>query len=309
MEAINSSTSKRRFRIPPHRKNLFYGLLFTSPAIIGFVFFTIGPMIASLVMSFTDYSVIKEAEFVGLENYKRLFSGEAPFFFKSVLVTIYFVLLNVPLGILFAFSVALLLNNKIKGFSFLRLVYYIPTIVPIVASSMIWMWMMNPDFGLLNYLLEKLNLPTSKWLFDEKTVIPSIAMMAVWGTGNIMVVFLAGLQGISRQLYEAIEIDGGGTLRKLIHVTIPLMTPIIFFNGVMHMIASMQAFLPAYIITEGGPNNSSMFYVYYLYREAFVFQNFGGSTAMAWLLFLGIAGMTFLAFLTSKKWVFYEGDN
>jgi multiple sugar transport system permease protein len=204
--------------------------------------------------------------------------------------------------------VALLLNNKVKGWLILRLVYYIPTIVPIVASSMIWMWMMNPDFGLLNDLLKRLGLPTSEWIFADNTVVPSIALMSIWATGNLMVVFLAGLQSIPGHLYEAIEIDGGGTFRKLIHITLPMMTPIIFFNGVMHLIASMQAFLPAYIMTEGGPNNSSMFYVYYLYREAFVQQDFGGSTAMAWLLFLGIALVTGFIFLTSKKWVFYEGD-
>ncbi|WEK56262.1 MAG: sugar ABC transporter permease [Candidatus Cohnella colombiensis] len=283
--------------------------MFTSPAVLGFILFAAGPMLASLVMSFTNYSVIGDVKFIGFDNYTRLFTGEAPFYFKSIMVTVYLVVLNVPLGIIGAFLVALLLNNKVRGWSILRLVYYIPTIVPIVASAMIWMWMMNPDFGLLNYLLEELHLPTSKWLFGEDSVIPSLVMMAVWSTGNIMVVFLAGLQGVPHHLFEAIEIDGGGTFRKLIHVTLPLMTPIIFFNAVMHMIASMQTFLQAYIITDGGPNNSSLFYVYYLYREAFTFQNIGGSTAMAWVLFVGIATMTGLAFLTSKKWVFYEGDD
>lgn len=289
-------------------KNMLRGLLFTSPAIIGFILFAAGPMLASLVMSFTNYSVIGKTEFIGLDNYISLFTGETPFFYKAISVTLYLVVLNVPLGIAASFLVALLLNNKVKGWPILRLIYYVPTIVPIVAASMIWMWMMNPDFGLVNYVLRELGLPTSKWLYGESTVIPTLVMMAVWATGNIMVVFLAGLQGIPSHLYEAIEIDGGGTFRKLLHVTLPLMTPIIFFNGVMHMIASMQAFLQAYIITEGGPNNASLFYVYYLYREAFVFQNLGGSTAMAWVLFAGIAALTGLAFATSRKWVFYEGD-
>jgi multiple sugar transport system permease protein len=291
------------------KRNLIAGLLFTSPAIVGFLLFSIGPMIASLILSFTDYSVVKETQFVGLANYSRLLTGEDPFFYQSVKVTIYFVLLNVPAGIIVSFLLAVLLNQKVKGWQFFRIIFYMPTIVPMVATTMIWMWLMNPDFGLLNTVLQSAGLPTSKWVFGQDTVIPSLVMMAVWSTGSIMVVFLAGLQGIPGELYEAIEVDGGNVFAKFFHITLPLMTPIIFFNTVMHMISSIQAFLQAYIITQGGPNNASLFYVYYLFREAFEFQNLGGAFAISWLLFGFVAVCTFIAFKTSKKWVFYGGDN
>ncbi len=291
------------------KNRLGLGLLFVSPAIIGYIVFSAGPMLASLILSFTDYSVVRSAKFIGLDNYIRLFSGEDPFFYNSMKTTLYFVALNVPLGIIASLGVALLLNNKVKGWSIFRVVFYIPTIVPFVATAMIWMWLLNPEFGLVNSVLRALHLPAGNWMFGEATVIPSFAMMAIWSAGNIMVVFLAGLQGIPGELYESIEVDGGHTLVKLFHVTLPLMTPIIFFNIVMHMIASMQAFLQAYIITQGGPNNSSMLFVYYLYRESFEFQNIGGASAIAWVLFAGIALFTMAAFYTSKWWVFYGGDD
>lgn len=291
------------------KRNLIAGLLFTLPAILGFVLFSIGPMIASFILSFTNYSVVKETEFVGLDNYIRLFSGADPFFYQSIKVTLYFVLLNVPAGIIASFLVAVLLNKKVKGWPVFRVIFYIPTIVPIIATTMIWMWLMNPDFGLINSVLRDLGLPTSKWLFGESTVIPSLVLMAVWTTGNMMVVFLAGLQGIPGELYEAIEVDGGNAISKFFHITLPLMTPIIFFNMVMHMIASMQGFLQPYIITQGGPNNASLFYVYYLFREAFEFQNLGGAFAISWILFAFVAFFTILVFASSKKWVFYGGEN
>lgn len=290
------------------RRNLRAGLLFSLPALLGFLLFTAGPMIISLVMSFTDYSIAKPVSFVGLKNYVDLFSGQDIFFWNSVKVTLIFALCNVPACLVTAFLIALLLNmKKLPCLPFLRAVFYIPTIIPIIATAMIFMWMMSPDFGLFNYLLGLLGLPGSGWIYDASSVLPSLLMMTAWCSGNIMVVFLAALQGIPRSLYEAIEVDGGGQIRKFRHITLPMMTPTIFFNLVMFMVSSLQAFLQAYIMTQGGPLNSTNYLVYYLYRTAFEFMEMGKASALGWVLFVIIASLTGLMFYLSKYWVVY-GD-
>ena len=284
------------------------GFVFTLPAILGFLMFSAGPMIASFVLSFTNYSISRPMEFVGFQNYHALLSGADSFFYNSLKVTLIFVSLNVPVCIGAAFMIALLLNSRnIKGRSALRAMFYVPTIVPIIATAMIFMWMMSPDFGLFNAVLRSVGIPSSKWIYAEGSVLPSLLLMTAWGSGNIMVVFLAGLQGIPTQLYEAIVVDGGGAVAKFKHVTLPLMTPTIFFNTVMFLISSMQAFLQAYIMTQGGPNNATNFIVYYLYRQAFEFGNIGMANSLGWVLFLMIVGVSALLFWSSKYWVFY-GD-
>jgi len=283
------------------------GLLFAMPAILGFLIFVFGPMIASLIYSLTDYSVFSDnTSFVGLNNYINMFSGEDPFFYKSISVTFYYVFLSVPLGIIFAFLLAILLNTDIKGKAIFRTIFYLPSIVPVVASAMIWLWLFNPDLGLINNMLTSVGLPTSLWLFSEGTVIPSIVIMGLWGVGGNMIIFLAGLNGIPDHYYEAIEVDGGNTLHKFWHITIPMMTPTIFFTTVMGFISGFQVFTEAYILTGGGPNNSSLFYVFYIWREAFSNSNMGYASALAWVLFIII--MFFTAFIfKSSKWVYYEG--
>lgn len=290
------------------KKEYIYGLLFASPAILGFLIFTLGPMVASLVLSFTDYAIVNNAKFIGLSNFKRLFDGTDPFFYKSLGVTSYYVLLSVPLSTVFAFCMALLLNNEIKGRALFRTIFYLPSIVPVVASSMIWMWLLNPDLGMVNNVLRALNLPTSQWIFSETTVIPSLVIMSLWTTGGTMVIFLAGLQDIPTQLYEAIEVDGGNRKHKLLYITIPMMTPTIFFNLVMGFIGGFQVFSQAFVMTQGGPNNASLFYVFYLYREAFTFSRMGSACAIAWILFIIITILTVIIFKTSKSWVYYEGE-
>ncbi len=256
------------------KKGLFYGLLFTSPAILGFLLFTLGPMIASLVLSLTDYNVFKEqVAFTGFDNYIRLFSGEDDLFYKSLGATFYFVALRVPA----------------------------------VASAMIWMWLLNPDLGLINSVLSSLHLPTSSWLYGEGSVIPSVVLTTLWGIGGTVIIFLAGLSGIPQQYYEAIEVDGGGWYSKLRHITIPMVTPTIFFNTIMTIIGSFQVFNEAYILTEGGPNNKSLFYVFYLWRTGFRDTEMGYASALAWVLFVIILFFTFIVFRSSKSWVYYEG--
>jgi len=290
------------------RKETITGVLFTLPAIIGFIVFAAGPMIASFVLSFTNYSITKTTEFVGLSNYKELFTGQDVFFYNSLKVTLLFVVMNVPVCVGTAFVIALILNSKnLKGLPFLRAVFYVPTVVPIVATAMIFMWMMSPDFGLFNVILKAFGLPTSKWIYSESSVLPSLLIMTAWGSGSIMVVFLAGLQGIPGYLYEAIVVDGGGAFAKFKHVTLPLMTPAIFFNVIMFLISSMQAFLQAYIMTQGGPNSSTNFIVYYLYRVAFEFQEIGKASSLGWVLFIMIVVISAILFWSSKFWVVY-GD-
>jgi multiple sugar transport system permease protein len=290
------------------RKGLLYGLLFTAPAILGFIIFTLGPMIASLVLSLTDYNVFKDqTSFIGFDNYIKMFSGEDDLFYKSLGVTFYFVILRVPAVIILSFFIALLLNMNVKGRAMFRTIIYLPSIVPAVASAMIWMWLMNPDLGLINSVLAWLQLPTSNWLYSEGSVIPSVVLTTLWGIGSTVIIFLAGLSGIPKQYYEAIDVDGGGWYNKLRHITIPMVTPTIFFNTIMTIIGSFQVFNEAYILTEGGPNNKSLFYVFYLWRTGFRDTEMGYASALAWILFIIIMFFTFIVFKTSKSWVHYEG--
>jgi len=290
------------------RRGLWYGLLFTAPAILGFIIFTLGPMIASLALSLTDYNVFKEqTSFIGFDNYTRMFSGEDDLFYKSLGVTFYFVVLRVPAVIIISFAVALLLNMNVKGRAMFRTIIYLPSIVPAVASAMIWMWLMNPDLGLLNSLLGWFNLPGSNWLYAEGSVIPSVVLTTLWGIGSTVIIFLAGLSGIPHSYYEAIDVDGGGWYSKLRHITIPMVTPTLFFNTIMTIIGSFQVFNEAYILTQGGPNNRSLFYVFYLWRSGFRDTEMGYASALAWILFIIIMAFTYIVFKTSKSWVHYEG--
>ncbi|GGD96019.1 carbohydrate ABC transporter permease [Paenibacillus nasutitermitis] len=284
-----------------------WGVLFALPAIAGFLIFSLGPIIASMVISLTDWQIGQSLSFIGFENYNQIFAHDE-LFAKSASVTTYYALGSVPVVLVLAFIVALLLNQKVKGLPVFRTIYYLPVVVPSVASSMLWLWLFNPDFGLLNMILKSVGLPGSDWIYAESSVIPSLIIMSTWGIGNAMIIFLAGLQNTPAHLYEAVEVDGGSAFRKLIHVTIPLMTPTIFFNLIMSLISSFQIFNQAYIMTEGGPNNSSLFYVYYLYRKAFTETKVGYASALAWILFIVVMVLTFIVFKTSRKWVYYEGE-
>lgn len=303
-----SQNPKLPVLIKARNKEQFFGVLFALPAILGFLIFFLGPMIASLYFSFTDYALFNSPKFIGFQNYKDLFSGTDPFFYKSLLVTSYYVVLNVPASIIFAFILALLLNNEIKGRPFFRAIFYLPSIVPAVASAMIWMWLLNPDLGLVNNILSALHLPTSQWLFAESSVIPSVVLTGLWTTGGTMVIFLAGLSGIPDVYYEAVEIDGGNAFHKFFNVTLPMVSPTIFFNTIMAIISSFQVFTQAYILTQGGPDNASLFYVFLLWREGFRNTRMGYASALAWVLFIIILVFTFFVFKSSNSLVYYEGE-
>ena len=216
--------------------------------------------------------------------------------------------MSVPTAIIFAFLVAMLLNADVKGKGFFRTIFYLPSVVPIVAMAAIWMWIFNPDMGLANHILKAMHLPVSTWLSGESSVLPTLVFINLWTTGSTMVIFLAGVQDVPRELLEAVEIDGGGFFAKLFHVTVPMMTPTIFYNVVMGVINGFQIFTQSYVMTQGGPNNSSLFYVYYLYREAFEFGRMGNACAVAWVLFLIIMVLTAVIFKFSDQWVYYGGE-
>ncbi|RKP54095.1 sugar ABC transporter permease [Cohnella endophytica] len=283
-----------------------WGMLLALPVTLGLLFFAIGPIVASFVFSMTDWHIGGQSSFVGLNNYETILTKD-PVFTKSLFVTVYYVLATVPVAILAAFGLAMLLNRKVKGLSVFRTIFFLPSIVPRIAGTMLWLWLFNPDFGLLNSIFEYFGLPGSQWIYAEETAIPSIALMSVWGVGNYMIIFLAGLQSVPTHLYEAVEVDGGGAWRKFFHVTLPSMTPTIFFNMVMMQIGAFQSFDSVYVMTQGGPNNATLLYVVYLYRIAFTETKIGYASALSWILFVIIVALTLITFRTSRKWVYYEG--
>lgn len=303
---MNSRTAKKKMNLK-EKSQLKWGYFFIAPAIIGLICFSFGPMLFSLGISFTKWDVITAKEFIGLDNYKALFHD--PLFFKSLKVTLYYTLLSVPLITCVPLLIAMLLNTKVKGISIFRAIFYVPSIVPIVASAAVWMYIYNPMYGLLNSILKALGLHTHNFIFSETGAVPSLAVMALWAAGNTVVIYLAGLQGVSRQLYEAAEIDGAGAVARFFHITVPMMTPIIFYNFVMAIINSMQIFTQAYIMTDGGPANATFFYSLMVYRTAFKQSRMGYSAAMSWIFFIIIAILTLLVFKSQKKWVVYENGD
>ncbi|MDR0909716.1 MAG: sugar ABC transporter permease [Spirochaetaceae bacterium] len=285
-------------------QNLKWGYIFIAPCIIGLLVFNLGPMLFSLMASFTEWDMITPMKFVGLKNFKQIFTTAIAA--KSIQVTFYYALLSVPLITLCTFLTAILLNSSIKGISIFRTIIYIPSIVPIVASSALWLYIFNPMFGLLNSIARALSLPTSNYIFSPTGAVPWLSVMAVWMAGNTVVIYLAGLQGISKDLYEAADLDGANAFQSLIHITVPMMTPIIFYNMLMALISSMQTFTQVYMMTNGGPANATLFMSLYLYNEAFKYQHMGYASAVSWILFIFIAIITAVVFATSGNWVFYE---
>ena len=273
---------------------------------LGFLLWQLGPILGSLYIAMTDWRIAGTPSWIGLENFRQIFT-EDRLFRKSLWVTTYYSLGSVPLRMLFAFALAVLLNQKIRALPIFRTIFYLPSIVPLIASSVLWIWLFNPDFGLLNAVLRPLGFPKLQWIYASDSVIPALILMSLWDIGPMMIIFLAGLQGVPRQLYEAVEIDGGNPWHKMRHITLPMVTPTILFNLILSIIGTMQTFVQPYVMTEGGPNNSSLLYVLYLYRKAFEESQMGYASALAWILFVVIAVLSFFVFRTSNRWVYYEG--
>ncbi len=283
--------------------------LFILPWAIGFLVFTLGPIIASFALGFMEYDMVNAPIFVGIKNFVELFKD--PLFFKSMANTLYIVVLAVPLGLVAAFAMALLLNQKVFAQAAYRTAYYIPSIVPAVATASLWLYVLQPQWGLLNGVIEWFGIPGPGWLASEVWSKPAIIMLMVWGSGGSMVIFLAGLQDIPKEYYEAAEIDGANWFYKFLYVTLPLMTPTIFFSLVMGIIGTFQVFSVIFVLTDGmgGPVNSTLVYLIYVYRNAFVFFRMGYASAMAWILFIIILALTIINFRFARFWVHYESGN
>lgn len=297
-------TSQRKPRL---NRETLWGYIFIGPWIIGFVIFTLGPVLASFGLSFADYELLTPPRWVGVKNYVDLLTHDR-LFRLSLYNTVYYTLFSVPLGIVVAFILALLLNVRLPGMNFFRTVFYLPSVTSGVAVSLLWLWLFNPQYGLVNYLLRSVGLPAPGWLVDPAWAKPAFILMSLWGVGSTAVIFLAGLQGIPESLYEAAVIDGANTWQKFRYVTVPMMTPVVFFNLIMGVIGSFQVFTSAYVMTGGGPQDATLFYVLYLFRQGFQLLRMGYAAAMAWILFILMVALTWLQFRFSEKWVYYESE-
>ncbi len=286
------------------RKQWGSGWLCVSPWLLGFVIFGGGPMLFSLLISFCDYDILNPPTFIGLHNYRWMFT-EDKLFPVSMRNTL-FMVLGIPLGLAVSLGIALLLNLSIRAMAVWRTFFYLPAIVPMVAASILWIWMLNPSGGLINLALGLVGVEGPRWLQSPEWSKPAIILMGLWGSGGGMIIWLAGLKGISRDLYEAASIDGANAWQRFISITIPQLTPYIFFNLVMGLIGTFQVFGQAFIMTEGGPANSTLFYVYHLFNNAFRYGHMGYAAAMAWVLFVLVMGVTVVQLKLSKRWVYYE---
>jgi multiple sugar transport system permease protein len=285
------------------------GLSFTSPYLLGLAALTFYPVAASFYYSLCRYGVFSPPEFLGAANYTEMFARD-PRLMTSFWNTFVYTIFAVPLGMVVALVLALLLNLKVRGQAFYRTFFFLPAIVPIVASSVLWIWVLNPQFGLINTVLRSLNVPEAwipNWLASPKWSKPALILMSTWGAGHTMILYLAALQEVPRELYEAAEIDGAGSWGRIVHVTLPMISPILFFTLVMGLIGSFQYFTQAWIMTSGGPADSTLFYSLYLFNQAFLNFRMGYASAMAWVLFLIILVATALVFRAAARRVHYEG--
>lgn len=289
------------------RREAVFGYLFAAPWLIGFFALTLGPMVASLVLSFTDYTLVAPPHPVGLRNYGQLFRGD-PLFWTSIGNTIYYTVFTVPLSIVVSLLIALLLNQPIKGVRVFRTIFYLPAVTSSVAVVLLWGWLLNPNVGLVNRGLSLLGLPGPGWFSSETWSKPGLILLALWSVGQGMVVYLAGLQAVPQTLYEAAAIDGAGPIRRFRHITIPGISPTIFFTLILSIIASFQVFTPAFVLTQGGPLNSTLFYVLYMFQQGFQYLHMGYATAMAWVLLAIVLLITLVQFAFSGRWVYYEGE-
>lgn len=294
-------------KLGSRKKETLWFFFFISPWLIGFLLLTLGPLLSSIYLSFTDWDLFTKANFVSVDNYIRLFSKDK-LFWKSIYNTFYYAFIAVPLTMILSLFMSYLLTQKVKGLRTFRTIFYMPSIVPIVASSMVFIWLLAPDIGLVNEFLALFGIDGPAWLWDERYVKFSFVFMAIWGVGGSMILLISGMQGIPDELYESASLDGAGKLKQFFNITIPMLTPVIFFNLVMGIISSLQAFSQVYIMTEGGPNNASKMIVPYLFDNAFKYYRMGYASSIAWILFIIILLLTLLVFKTSSLWVYYEGE-
>jgi multiple sugar transport system permease protein len=300
------SILNRRPWLNASRREALTFYLLISPWLIGFLVFVLGPMLASLYFSFTEWNLLKPPVWIGARNYVRM--ANDPLIAQAFKVTGLFTLVYVPLELIGGLGLALLLNQKVRGLRGFRTMFYLPSVVSGVAYVVLWMWIFHPRAGLLNTILGFIGIEGPTWLASPDWALPAIVIMSLWGLGRTMVIYLAGLQGIPQQLYESAALDGANSWRQFWAITLPLLTPTIFFNLVLSIIATSQTFTQAFVATNGGPLDSTLFYVLYLYRQAF--QNFrmGYASAMAWVLFVVVLSLTLIVIRSARSWVYYEND-
>lgn len=299
------ATRARRPRMTRRqRRDLWLGLAFVSPWLVGFLVFTVYPVIASLYFSFTDYNVVSAPRWIGLRNYTDLFAD--PLFGKTLYNTLYLAIIGIPFSLVLSLMIAMLLNKKVKLQGFFRTLYFLPSVVPAVAAALLWRWFLNPDYGPVNEFLWQLGINGPGWLADPTWSKPALILASLWGVGGSMVIYLAGLQNVPTPLYEAADLDGANRWQRFRYVTLPMLSPVILFNLIMGIITSFQAFTNIYIMTGGGPSNSTLVYALYLYQNAFQFFRMGYASAMAWVLLL-ITALALVGIFRTSGWVHYEG--
>lgn len=279
--------------------------LFISPWLVGFVLLMLVPMLTSAYISLTRWNLLKPPVFVGLENFKTIFAD--PLFYKSMRVTFTYTLFAVPLNIVLSVFMAILLNNKIKGMNVYRTLFYLPAVVSGVVIALVWMWMFQPEFGIINNLLSYIGIKGPKWIYDENWAMPSLILMSLWNVGGNIVLYLAALQGVPTEQYEAASIDGARWLDKFLNITLPGISPTLLFTTLTGVINSLQTFTQAYVMTNGGPNESTTFYAYYIYNNAFVYRKMGEASAQGWIMFAIICAISLLIMKTSAGKVYYDG--
>lgn len=303
--AISAARAESRAK----RRDNLYGYLFLGPWLLGFLLLFMGPGIASLYFSLTKYDVLSAPEFVGAQNYAQMFTTD-DLFWSSLGRTFYYAGVMVPLGVLGSMGLAILLNTKVRGTTVYRILFFMPSLVPLVASVVMFTWLLNSDWGIVNQAIRKvLNIAPPGWFTDRKWAIPALIIMGLWGSigGTRMIIFLAGLQGIPDTLYEAASIDGANAWHKTRHVTLPLLTPTIFFNMVLGIIGALQTFAAAFVATEGGPAFATWFFGLHIYKHAFDYWNMGYASALAWFFAVIIVTLTIVQQRLSTRWVFYYG--
>ena len=286
------------------RRDVFWGYFFLAPFIVGFILWQAYPLLLSLYYSFTEYDLLQPEVWIGLGNYERMIDDKL--FWISLVNTAIYTAMSVAIFLFFSLGGALLLNASVRGITFFRLVVYLPSQLPLVASAFIFLWIFEPTFGLANFILQTLGLEPQLWLFDPVLAKPTLAIMGIWGIGTGIIIFLAGLQSVPESLYDAAKVDGAGTLRQFWHITLPMVSPVILFSLIISIIATFQVFDLAYIMTDGGPGTETLFYVLYIFRNGFEFFRMGYASALAWVLFLIILALTFVNFRASGRWVHYE---
>ena len=293
----------------PRKREALEGYLFLTPWAIGFLVFIAGPMLASLYLSFTKYNVMLAPEWVGIRNYVMALTKD-DLFIPSVLRTLLYTALVVPIGLALSLGVAMLLNRPMALPSLWRTFFFLPTLTPIVAAALLWRWMLNPDVGLVNWLLAQIGIQGPGWLASTEWAIPSLAVIGLWASvgGSRMIIFLAGLQSVPNELLEAAEIDGAGRWAKFRNVTLPMLTPTIFFNLILGIIFALRTFEVAFVATNGGPARATWFISLHIYQNAFVSFDMGYASALAWLFLIVVLAFTVISFRTSDRWVFYAGE-